>query len=80
MAKKTGDFSWVFWTAVFVNLFANLMTVAFYFFVRYCKRTFKGTLDPITGEELTEKNKKFELTKVLELPWVFWGVMCFSLF
>jgi hypothetical protein len=71
MAKKTGDFSWVFWTAVFVNLFANLMTVAFYFFVRYC---------PITGEELTEKNKKFELTKVLELPWVFWGVMCFSLF
>jgi hypothetical protein len=56
------------------------MTVVFYFFTRYCKRKFKGTPDPATGEELTEKNKKFELTKVLELPWVFWGVMCFSLF
>ncbi|PMD52312.1 major facilitator superfamily transporter [Hyaloscypha bicolor E] len=80
IAKKTGDFSWVFWTAVFMNLFTNFMTVIFYFFTRYCKRTFKSTPDPATGEELTEKNKKFELGKVLELPWVFWGVMGFSLF
>lgn len=36
--------------------------------------------DPATGEKLTEKNKKFELRKVLEMPWVFWCVMCFSLF
>jgi hypothetical protein len=63
-----------------MNLFTNFMTVIFYFFTRYCKRTFKSTPDPATGEELTEKNKKFELGKVLELPWVFWGVMGFSLF
>ncbi|KAE9381192.1 MFS transporter [Stipitochalara longipes BDJ] len=80
IAKKTGDISWVFWTAVFMNLFTNCMTIMFYFFTRYCKNKFKGTPDPATGEELTEKNEKFELGKVLELPWVFWGVMCFSLF
>ncbi|KAN0122752.1 MFS transporter [Hyaloscypha variabilis] len=80
IAEKTGDFSWVFWTAVFMNFFTNCMTIIFYFFTRYCKGKFKGTPDPATGEKLTEKNKKFELGKVLELPWVFWGVMCFSLF
>ena len=63
-----------------MNLFTNLMTLAFYFFTRYYKRKFKATPDPATGEELTEKNKKFELKKVLELPWVFWDVMSFSLF
>jgi hypothetical protein len=63
-----------------MNFFTNCMTIIFYFFTRYCKGKFKGTPDPATGEKLTEKNKKFELGKVLEFPWVFWGVMCFSLF
>ncbi|CZR51058.1 related to MFS transporter [Phialocephala subalpina] len=80
IAKKTGDFSWVFWTAVFMNLFTNVMTIAFFFFTKYCERRFKGMSDPATGEVLTEKNKKFELRKILELPWTFWGVMLFTLF
>lgn len=63
-----------------MNLFTNVMTVVFYFFTRYCNKKFKATPDPATGEELTEKNKKFELKKVIELPWVFWGVLLFSLF
>lgn len=80
MVQKTGDFSWVFWTAVFMNLFTNIMTGVFYLFTRYCTTHFKSSPDPSTGEVLTEKNKKFELRKVLELPWVFWMVMLFSLF
>ncbi|KUJ22650.1 MFS general substrate transporter [Mollisia scopiformis] len=65
ISERTGDFSWVFWTAVFMNLFTNVMT---------------GMSDPATGEVLTEKNKKFELRRVLELPWTFWGIMLFTLF
>lgn len=80
IAKKTGDFSWVFWIAVFMNLFTNFMTVIFYFFTRYTNNRFKETPDPATGEILTEQNKKFELRKVLQLPWIFWCVMAFSLF
>jgi hypothetical protein len=63
-----------------VNLFTNFMAMVFYLFTRYCKPNFKAIPDPATGEELTEKDKKFELKKVLELPWVFWCVMLFSLF
>ncbi|RSM02610.1 hypothetical protein CEP52_007861 [Fusarium oligoseptatum] len=29
IAKKTGDFAWVFWVAVFMNIFTNVMTVVF---------------------------------------------------
>ncbi|KAF2028839.1 hypothetical protein EK21DRAFT_90351 [Setomelanomma holmii] len=36
IAKKTGDFSWVYWTAVFMNLFTNVVTVVFWFFTRWC--------------------------------------------
>jgi hypothetical protein len=70
----------VFWTAVFMNLFTNAMTVGFYFFTKYANKKFAALPDPATGEILTEKNKKFEIRKVLELPWVFWAVMAFSLF
>jgi hypothetical protein len=63
-----------------VNIFTNFMTMVFFLFTRYCKLHFKATPDSATGEELREKNKKFELKKVLELPWVFWCVMIFSLF
>lgn len=63
-----------------MNLFTNLMTVAFYFFNKYCNQRFQGVADPATGERLKESNRKFELRKVLELPWTFWIVMAFSLF
>lgn len=80
ISEKTGDFSWVFWVAVFMNIFTNVMTAVFYYFTKYCERRFRGTSDPATGEILTEKNKKFELRKILELPWTFWGIMLFTLF
>ncbi|KAL6860859.1 major facilitator superfamily domain-containing protein [Trichoderma novae-zelandiae] len=80
IAKKTGDFSWVYWCAVFINLFTNVVTFGFYLFTNYCERRFAGSNDPATGERLTEKNKKFEITKMLRLPWPFWLVSLFSLF
>lgn len=80
IAKNTGDFSWVYWTAVFMNLFTNVITLVFWFFTKWCNRTFSGMVDPATGEKLTESNKKFEWGKMLRLPWTFWGVVCFSLF
>jgi hypothetical protein len=63
-----------------MNLFTNVMTLVFYIFTRYCASHFKSPPDPSTGEILTEKNKKFELKKFLELPWIFWMIMLFSLF
>ena len=80
IAKNTGDFSWVYWTAVFMNLFTNATTVIFWFFTRWCGKRYSGTSDPATGEKLTEGNKKFEISKVLRLPLSFWGIMAFSLF
>jgi hypothetical protein len=80
IAKKTGDFSWVYWTAVFMNLFTNVITLVFWFFTRWCQKTYSGMMDPATGEKLTESNKKFEFSKMLRLPWTFWSIVCFSLF
>lgn len=80
IAKKTGDFAWVFWVAVFMNLFTNVMTGLFYWFTIIANRKFHGVSDPATGERLTEKSKKFELRKILELPWNYWCIMAFSLF
>ncbi|CAG8036913.1 unnamed protein product [Penicillium salamii] len=80
IAKKTGNFAWVFWTSVFMNLFTNFASAAFWFFNKYCNRHYKGRRDAATKEQLTEKNKKFELQKMFELPWMFWAVMAFSIF
>ncbi|KAI8305321.1 Major facilitator superfamily domain-containing protein 1 [Colletotrichum sp. SAR11_59] len=80
IAKRTGNFAWVFWVAVFMNLFTNVVTVFFYWFTKVAHKKFQGVRDPATGEQLTEKSKKFQLRKVLELPWSFWAVMAFSLF
>ena len=63
-----------------MNLFTNVMTGIFYWFTKYANRKFSSVADPATGEKLTEKNRKFEFKKVLELPWVFWMIMAFSLF
>jgi hypothetical protein len=80
IAKRTGNFAWVFWVAVFMNIFTNVMTVVFYWFTKVANRKFHGINDPATGEKLSEKSKKFEIRKVLKLPWSFWAVMAFSLF
>ncbi|KAB2572001.1 hypothetical protein DBV05_g9339 [Lasiodiplodia theobromae] len=79
IAKNTGNFAWTFWVAVFINLFTNLMTGVFWWFNKVATKKFVGRSDPVTGEELTEKNKKFELRKIIELPWHFWAVLAFSL-
>lgn len=80
IAKNTGNFANVFWVSVGMNVFTNVMTAGFWWFTRVAEKRFGGTDDPATGERLTESNKKFEFRKVLELPWVFWAVMAFSLF
>ncbi|KAJ6161037.1 hypothetical protein N7470_004433 [Penicillium chermesinum] len=80
IAKDTGNFAWVFWTSVFMNLFTNAATAVFWFFNKYCNRHYDGRRDIATNEKLAEKNKKFEITKVLQLPWSFWAVLAFSLF
>ncbi|KAG4282030.1 hypothetical protein FPRO06_10933 [Fusarium proliferatum] len=79
ISKRLG-FAWVFWIAVFMNIFTNIMTGVFYFFTKVANRRYHGINDPATGEKLTEKTRKFEYRKVLELPWTFWAVMGFSLF
>ncbi|SCV39809.1 related to MFS transporter [Fusarium fujikuroi] len=56
------------------------MTAVFYFFTKVTNRRYHGINDPATGEKLTEKARKLEYRKVLELPWTLWAVMGFSLF
>lgn len=80
IAAKTGNFAWVFWVAVFMNLFTNVMTGLFFWFTKVANSKFHGIHDPATGQMLKEKSKKFEFRKVLELPWAFWCVQAFSLF
>ncbi|CZT08545.1 related to MFS transporter [Rhynchosporium graminicola] len=79
IAENLGDFSWVYWIAVAMNVFTNVITLVFYFFTKYCENRFLDMSDPATGEVLTEKNKKFDLKRIAELPWTFWMVMLFSL-
>ncbi|KAK6219151.1 hypothetical protein LQW54_002400 [Pestalotiopsis sp. IQ-011] len=60
--------AWVFWVAVFMNIFTNVMTGVFYWFTKVANRKFHGVKDPSTGQILKEKSKKFEIRKVVELP------------
>ncbi|KAM0426585.1 hypothetical protein ACHAPT_008278 [Fusarium lateritium] len=80
ISKNMGDFSWAYWMSVFMNLFTNVATLFFWWFTRWCEKSYAGTRDPATGEKLTENNKKFEIGKMLRLPWSFWLVCLFSLF
>ncbi|CAG8976943.1 hypothetical protein HYALB_00008854 [Hymenoscyphus albidus] len=80
ISKNTGNFANVFWAAVGINVFTNLMTGVFYLFTRYANKKFIPTADPATGEKLTEKSERWNFKAILELPWVFWVVMLFSLF
>lgn len=63
-----------------MNVFTNAATFVFWVFNRYCNQHFKGRQDAATQETLTEKNKKFELQKLFQLPWMFWSILAFSLF
>lgn len=80
IAKKSGDFMWVYWAAVFVNLFTNFATLVFFLFQRWAERQYGGCWDPATGEVLTERNRKFEFRKMFQLPWAYWGIICFTVF
>ncbi|PCD41201.1 hypothetical protein AU210_003758 [Fusarium oxysporum f. sp. radicis-cucumerinum] len=80
IADNLGNFSWAYWMAVFMNLFTNVATLFFWWFTRWCEKRYAGTRDPATGEKLTENNKRFEIGKMLTLPWSFWLVCLFSLF
>ncbi|KJX94730.1 major facilitator superfamily transporter like protein [Zymoseptoria brevis] len=81
IAKRTGNFAWVYWTAVLMNLFTNAATILFWKFRKYTEKHYPdGLRDPSTGEILKENSKKFEFRKVLELPWAFWTILSFSLF
>jgi hypothetical protein len=51
-----------------MNLLTNATTVLYWFFTQLCENKYAGVADPVTGEMLTESNKKFEVEKVLRLP------------
>ncbi|KAG8163091.1 hypothetical protein KVR01_007569 [Diaporthe batatas] len=80
IAKKTGNFAWVFWISVLMNVLANVLTFVFYRFNATARKKFENVTDPATGEKLIEKSEKFQPKKVLELPWIFWAVVAFSFF
>jgi hypothetical protein len=64
---------------VFVALFTNICTLVFFVFTKKARNKFAPASDSATGEELTEKTKRFDFHKVLELPWTFWTIMLFSM-
>lgn len=80
ISQNTGDFSWTYWVAAFINIFTNLCTYAFWWYTRYCKKNFLSAEDPATKEALTEKTNRLDPRKLLALPWTYWCVMLFSLF
>ncbi|KAF4337316.1 major facilitator superfamily transporter [Fusarium beomiforme] len=79
IAHNLGDFSWAYWMIVFMNLFTNAAILLFWWITRRCEKRYSRTRDPATGERLTENNKKFEIRKMLMLPWSFWLVCLFTL-
>ncbi|KAI1453771.1 major facilitator superfamily transporter [Annulohypoxylon moriforme] len=80
IAVNTGNFAWVYWIAVFINFFTNIVSAIFFWFNKKTSHKFGHSIDPATGEKLVKKAKKLEVHKVLELPWVFWVIMAYSLF
>ncbi|KAK8093437.1 hypothetical protein PG997_000122 [Apiospora hydei] len=80
IAVRTGNFAWVFWIAVFINLFTNVVCAAYLWFVRRSAGKFGNVVDPATGERLKQKAKKLEVGKIFRLPWSFWSIMAYSLF
>ncbi|KAI1099073.1 major facilitator superfamily transporter [Jackrogersella minutella] len=80
IAVNTGNFAWVYWIAVFINFFTNIISAVFLWFNKTTSHKFGHSIDPATGEKLVKKAKKLEVRKVLELPWMYWVIMAYSLF
>ncbi|KAK8135095.1 hypothetical protein PG984_007107 [Apiospora sp. TS-2023a] len=80
IAVRTGNFAWVYWIAVFINIFTNIICAAYLWFVRRSAGKFGNVVDPATGEKLKQKAKKLEVGKIFRLPWSFWSLMAYSLF
>lgn len=80
IAVATGKISWVYWIAFMVNLFTNACCAAFYWFSHKSKGKYGDVRDPATNIKLKDRAKKFDLTKLFELPWTFWLILAFSLF
>ncbi|KAF5641474.1 major facilitator superfamily transporter [Fusarium tjaetaba] len=64
---------------VFAGWFAPGGGFVFFVFTKIAHKRFRPPPDPATGEALVEKNKKFDLNKIIQLPWVFWAIMLFSM-
>ncbi|KAF4337751.1 ankyrin 3 [Fusarium beomiforme] len=79
ISKNTGNFAWVFWIGACVAFFTNLCTLVFFVFTKVANKRFRPPPDPATGEPLVEKSKKFDINKIIQLPWVFWAIMLFSM-
>ncbi|KAL4889905.1 major facilitator superfamily domain-containing protein [Aspergillus ambiguus] len=73
-------FVWAFWVAVFINLTGNAATILFWLLDRYCDRHYDPPKDEATGDNLRRSNKKFKLTKILQLPWMYWVIMAYAVF
>ncbi|KAG4288588.1 hypothetical protein FPRO06_03410 [Fusarium proliferatum] len=63
--------SWAYWMIVFMNLFTNTMAFLFWWMTRQCEKRYAHIKDPATGETLTENTKKFQIRKIMLLPWSF---------
>ncbi|KAJ1564294.1 hypothetical protein HK405_015277, partial [Cladochytrium tenue] len=80
IATRTGNFAWVYWTAVFMNLFTNIVSLVYFRFSGWSEKHFGDAVDPATGERLVERARDFRLRRVFELPWPYWCLILFSLF
>jgi nitrate/nitrite transporter NarK len=83
IAKRNGNFSWVFWTAVFINIYTNLATLISWHFRRYVESKYEAMQGTATGEVLLEKSKSSPLEVIrrfMELPWTYWSILLFTLF
>ncbi|KAG4277706.1 hypothetical protein FPRO04_06949 [Fusarium proliferatum] len=63
--------SWAYWMIVFMNLFTNTMAFLFWWMTRQCEKRYAHIKDPATGETLTGNTKKFQIRKIMLLPWSF---------
>lgn len=75
-----GDFAWVYWIAVFVNIFTNIACGLFYWFVHISKGKYGNIRDPATGHQLRYSTKKVNFGQVFKMPWTFWLIIAYTWF
>ncbi|CAH0045905.1 unnamed protein product [Clonostachys solani] len=80
IAKNLGNFSWVYWMAVFMNIFTNVANLFYWWFTRFCEKRYLTAKDPATGEHLKDKSKRFRFDQMLRLPWTFWLICLLTIF